>query len=85
MLSGGAFDFNLEDISSDGNRSTSRILSLLSGNAEPVTDCTIGAPPLSSRPKTLREEVSNNIKFEDDEVLSEQGEEELTKSVFFVR
>jgi len=86
-LSGAACDFNLEDITSDGNRSTSRILSLLSGNAEPDAVCTIGAPPLSSsscqnRPKTMRGEASNNIKFEDDEVPSEQAEEELTKSVF---
>jgi hypothetical protein len=86
-LSGAACDLNLEDITSDGNRSTSRILSLLSGNAEPDAVCTIGAPPLSSssrqnRPKTMREEASNNIKFEDDEIPSEQAEEELTKSVF---
>jgi hypothetical protein len=85
MLSGGASDSNLEDISSDGNRSTSRILSLLSGNAEPDAACTIGAPPILSRqnrPKTIRGEASSAIKFEDDDVLSEQGGEEMTKSVF---
>lgn len=83
IISVGASDSNSEEISSDGNRSTSRILSLLSGNAEP--EAILEVPPHLTRqnqPKTNRE-VSSTIKFEDDEVQDKQGEEEMTKFVVF--
>lgn len=75
----GGYESKEEDISSDGNRSASRILSLLSGNAEPEANFEDKAPPTLARPSTIRQEVSSKIKFEDDEVQLEHGGEELTK------